>query len=380
MRHTFRHLEAMRVRNSLGASLAILVIASACESAPPPPTSTRRDAGPRSDAFVDVCVRVASEPTVEVRPNDVVDVIVVVDNSRSMNEEAAQVREGINTFADTLAASGLDHHVVVISAVGTSGTGVCVPPPLGEGAPGCGDGESGRLRVIAEEVGSHDGPEVAVHTFSQYADFLRPGSLRAFLWITDDEATLDADVVRSSFEALVPDGFGPTVHHAIVGFFGEDGPSAWSDPSRGACSSLARVGGTYLRLAQCLTTGNLAAEGCYPGTVARVCESDWTETFARIASRTETVAIDEPISCTLRPPEAPDGRVLDFSRLEVIYRSGDEETVLRRSSTGRGCLDWHFDDDDHPTSIVLCDEACRRIHRDLEAELEVAVACFDDPD
>lgn len=219
-----------------------------------------------------------------------------------------------------------------------------------------------------------------MRVFSRYADFLRPGSIRAFLWITDDESTIDADYVRSGFEALVPDGFGPTVHHAIVGFYGEAGPSAWGDTRLGACGSLARVGSTYLRLAQCLTTGGLEAEGCNPGTVSRVCDADWTDTFARIASRTETVAIAEPISCTLRPPEAPDGRVLDFTRLEVTYRSEEEETLLRRSTSGRGCLDWHFDDDDHPTAIVLCDDVCGRIRRDPEAELEVAVACFDDPD
>ena len=378
---SFRHGEVMRVPVSLRACLATCLVVSVagCESAPPPPTSVRIDGGPRPDAFVDVCVRVASEPTVVVRPNDVVDVIVVVDNSRSMTEEAAQVRQGINTFADTLAASGLDHHVVVISAVGAYETRVCVPSPLGEGAPRCGNGESGRLRVIDVEVSSHDAPEIAFRTFSEYADFLRPGSLRAFLWITDDDATLDADRVRASFEALVPDGFGPTVHHAIVGFFGHEGPAAWNDPSRDSCESLARVGNTYLRLSQCLTSGGLESDACYPGTIARVCEADWTETFARIASRTETVAVDEPISCTLRPPDAPEGRLLDFSRLEVTYRSGDEETVLRRSSTGRGCLDWHFDDDTHPTAIVLCDDVCRRIRRDLDAELEVAVACDDDP-
>lgn len=372
----------MRARRLTCAALIATVASSsvlvACESAPPPPTTTpRRDAGPRADAFVDICVRVASEPILEVVPNDVVDVIVVVDNSGSMVEEAAQVRAGINAFADTLAASGLDHHVVVISGVGNTGTRVCVPPPLGEGAPGCGDGESGRLRVIDRMVSSADAPAMAIRFFPFYEDFLRPGSLRVFLWISDDDADLDADSVRGWFESSTPDGFGPSVHHAIVGFYGTD-PRDWDDRTRGACPSLARVGETYLRLAGCLDNGNTELFACSPGAIARVCESDWTATFAEIARRTETVAVREPIACTLRPPEAPEGRVLDLSRLEVIYRSGGEETLLRRTS-GAGCLDWRWDDEDNPSEIVLCAATCDRIRRDVDAELELVVACFDDP-
>jgi hypothetical protein len=339
----------------------------------------RRDAGPRYDAYVEACVTVISRPVVEVVPNDVVDVIVIVDNSGSMAEEAAQVREGINTFAGVLGASGLDYRVVMISALGGWGTSVCVPPPLGTGIPDCRSGPEGRLLPIDTLVGSIDGPDVFFAVYPQMQEFLRPGSLRAFLWVTDDNAAMSADDFRIGLERLDLDNvFGATVHHAIVGYHGEDYAN-WANRGAGACSSLARVGFTYLSLAQCRDNGGNEIPGCTEGAIARVCDSEWSDTFAEIARRTESVAIREPVSCRLVPPEAPEGEVLDYSRLSVTYRSGEESSLLRHATSGRCVNGWQFDDDSSPTAIVLCPDVCRRVQSDRDAELEVAVACYADP-
>lgn len=353
---------------------------AACEEAPPPPPEpVRRDAGPRYDAYVEACVTVVSRPVVEVVPNDVVDVIVVVDNSGSMTEEAEQVRSGINTFTAVLGASGLDYRVVMVSSLGAGGTSVCVPPPLGTGSPGCLSGPDGRLLPINTTVGSIDAPDVFFAVYPQMQDFLRPGSLRAFLWISDDNAAMSADDFRIGLELLDLDGiFGPTVHHAIVGYHGE-AYADWANEAAGACSSLARVGFTYLSLAQCRDNGGNEIPDCSTGAVARVCDSDWSDTFAEIARRTESVAIREPVSCRLVPPEAPEGEVLDYSRLSVTYRSGEETTLLRHATSGRCVNGWQFDDESNPSAIVLCPDVCRRVQTDRHAELEVAVACYEDP-
>ncbi|MBX7191631.1 MAG: hypothetical protein K1X94_06220 [Sandaracinaceae bacterium] len=361
------------------AALGLLVATATlgCREVPAAPEPERRDAGPRRDAFVETCVSTVLAPVVETRPNDVVDVIMVIDNSGSMFEEATQVQIGLNAFARTLAESGLDYHLVLLSQ-SDGPTGVCVPPPLGTGAGRCEAGPEGRLLPIHVEVGSHDAPFVVLAQYPRYRDFLRPGSVRAFLWVTDDDANTTADMFRASLERLEPDGFGISVHHAIVGYFGDTGPGAWNDELRGRCDSLARVGLAYLQLSQCYTASGAGIPDCTTGTIARVCESDWTATFARIAERTSTVAIVEPVSCTLVPPSAPEGRVLDLSRMSVTYRSGAETRLLRHTPSG-ACSGWRFDDESNPTRIELCPAICREVSHDPDAQLEVDIACFDDP-
>jgi hypothetical protein len=374
------HARSVGPRFAIGVRCLLLVGGlAACEEAPPPPEPVRRDAGPRYDAYVEACVTVVSRPVVEVVPNDVVDVIVIVDNSGSMAEEAEEVRTGINTFTEVLGGSGLDYRVVLIGAIGAFGTSVCAPPPLGTGPPTCASGPEGRLLPINTTVGSIDAPDVFFAVYPQMQDFLRPGSLRAFLWVTDDNASMSADDFRVGLDYLDLDSiFGATVHHAIVGYHGE-AYADWNNPAAGACDSLARVGFTYLSLAQCRDNAGREIPDCSTGAVARVCDRDWSATFAEIARRTESVAIREPVSCTLVPPPAPEGEVLDYSRLSVTYRSGEETTLLRHATSGRCVSGWQFDDESSPTAIVLCPDVCRRVQSDRDAELEVAVACYEDP-
>ena len=71
--------------------------------------------------------------------------------------------------------------------------------------------------------------------------------------------------------------------------------------------------------------------------------------------------------------------MLDYSRLSVTYRSGEETTLLRHATSGRCVSGWQFDDESSPTAIVLCPDVCRRVQSDRDAELEVAVACYEDP-
>jgi hypothetical protein len=220
---------------------------------------------------------------------------------------------------------------------------------------------------------------VVLAAYPMYREFLRPGSLRAFLWVTDDDALMSADDFRVRLELLEPEtGFGPTVHHAIVGYHGET-YAEWANEAAGACDTLASVGLTYLRLATCRDAGGREIPDCSSGAIARVCETDWTDTFAQIASRTESVAVREPVSCRLTPPSAPEGEVLDYSRLTVTYRSGEETTLLRHAGAGRCTEGWQFDDESSPSAIILCPDVCRRVQADRHAELEVAVACYEDP-
>src|SRR5262245_27178640 len=78
--------------------------------------------GPTTDACIFVAV--PYEATQATAP---VDILWVIDNSGSMGEEEDRVQDNMNNFAMSIAASGVDYHVIVITDTGH----VNVPPPLG---------------------------------------------------------------------------------------------------------------------------------------------------------------------------------------------------------------------------------------------------------
>ncbi len=141
-------------------------------------TTDEADAG-TYDAFrpdMGPCREVEDESTLEPVP---VDIIITIDNSGSMTQEAAEVQANINNFAAILAASGLDYRVVLISEP-TGDTGVCVPAPLGSGAPACESGPEGRLRAIHRSVSSRNALSRMLEFYPDYVDFLRFEAAKVF--------------------------------------------------------------------------------------------------------------------------------------------------------------------------------------------------------
>ncbi|UJR84765.1 hypothetical protein [Sandaracinus amylolyticus] len=322
------------------------------------------DAGP--------CRAINAESTVEAIP---VDIIIVIDNSGSMDDEAAEVRRNINRFAEIIAASGLDYRVVLISRE-DGDTGVCVPEPLGSGEPDCASGPEGRLLAIHESVGSHDAPDLVLEHYPDYRDFLRVEAAKVFLWITDDEADeYTADEFRAALADLEPAGmFERTIHDAIVGFYG-DAPADWSDEDTGTCDTLANVGTTYLRLAACLTDDDAPIAGCTSGSRGRVCETDWTVIFEDIA---RGVVAGVPVVCEFEVPDPPEGLTLDLDAIGVTYRSGDAVRAELTRVDGAGACTasgWYFDDPVAPTTMSLCPDVCRTVQADPDARLDVALGC-----
>ncbi|MBX3270342.1 MAG: hypothetical protein KF729_08770 [Sandaracinaceae bacterium] len=338
----------------------------------------RPDTGPGRDADLEdrdagPCREVSGESTVEAVP---VDIIIAIDNSGSMSEEAAEVRRNINEFARIIGESGLDYRVVLISTP-TGSRGVCVDPPLGSGAPECRSGPDGRLLALHVGVASRNAPNLVLSNYPMYRDFLRFEAAKVFVWITDDESgTFTADSFRAALEALEPSGmFRRSIHNAIVGFYG-DTPATWSTTSAGACASLARVGAIYLRLANCLMDDGTPIADCTSGRQARVCETDWTPIFTDIA---RGVVEGVPVECDFAVPEPPMGQTIDFSMVGVTWRSGGTEVMPLGRVDGLGACTadgWYYDDPAAPTTIVLCPELCRAVQADPDARMDIALGCF----
>ena len=327
------------------------------------------DAGP--------CRNVTGESTIAPIP---VDIIIAIDNSGSMSEEAAEVRTNINNFASIIASSGLDYRVVLISNH-TGSTGVCVPAPLGTGSPACASGPEGRLLHIHRAVGSRNAPDLVLSQYPMYRSFLRMNSAKVFLWITDDEsATITADSLRSSLSALEPAGmFDIQIHNSIVGYHGET-PTTWATRAAGACGSLARVGASYMRLAQCLTNANAPIADCTAGRTGRVCDADWSTVFEEIA---RGVVSGVPVACEFDVPMPPAGQSIDLElvNVSVLTTGGVVDRTLTRVANEAACTPngWYVDDDVAPTRLFFCADACRAVQMVPEANVNIDIGCFTMP-
>ena len=144
----------------------------------------------------DGCDAIHVQARTELRP---VDIIWVVDTSGSMDDEQRLIQENMNSFVTTIAASGIDYHVVGIGGLGN------VPPPLGG---------SDRFRLVGVGVESEDGLIAAVQNFGRYQDFLRPNAITHTVHVTDDDShDYNWQTFKSQMEGQLGHSF---TAHAIV--------------------------------------------------------------------------------------------------------------------------------------------------------------------
>lgn len=303
------------------------------------------------------------------------DIIWVVDNSSSMDQEIENVKAGINAFAGFIEMSGIDYRVIMLSkrGVGASGTrySICVPPPLA-GDAACGNGP--RFFHSSIDILSTQPLEQILGTLGQttgygptdsrggepWRDWLRPEASKTFVVVTDDNARLSAtnfehfrgpppatewhNPATTSPSLFLPPGilepewgglFDGYKMSAIYGYM-----CATGDP-----------GPTYTELVT--ATGGVRADIC-------AAPSTWGPFFEAIA--TEVVRTTR-ISCDLAVPPPPDGLMFSPGRVNVEVRTASGATPLRKTVGGlAGCAavpeGWYYDDDAAPTRVILCPAAC----------------------
>ena len=267
---------------------------------------------------------VVGSPVIDQRP---VDIIFVVDDSGSMDDDNDAVRNSINAFSSSIQAAGIDHHVVL---VGTTN----VQAPLGGSA---------RFRHVDTNVDSNDPLIKLVETYGSYAGFLRENSVKHFVAITDDESDMSAGQFQNTVASWP--GFAGYTFHSIVAY--------GNDPDQG-CSTGAAYGHEYMNLSA--TTGGLTSP---------ICNANYSSVFSAVVAAVVTVSLP----CTL-PLAAPAGQTADPTRVTVSY-AGTSLPALG-SCTGPG---WRFDPG--TSSIVACPETCAVLAADDGNGLVVAsVGCF----
>jgi hypothetical protein len=346
-----------------------------------------------------------------------VDIIVLLDNSGSMEDEAAAVEANINlNFASVLENSGVDYRVILISRhrrelraeSGESSTSICVQTPL-SGLENCDNAEapvfSERFFQYSTKVESHDSFDIALDTYDAsvanddreekfdqaplgWSDWLRPDAKKVFLEVTDDDELLtdegDDDIEDNEeisatefvtrLTTLAPQHFGSDplhpnfVFHSIVGLAEKDPATAAYLPHEavqtGLCGENEDVtssGETYQELSR--LTGGLR----FP-----LCQFDaYDVVFQRIA---EDVVLTRGIACDFPIPEPPRGLELDLNNVAISYLgSGGIAAQFGQAPTVGDCQADAFYVDGN--RLNLCPTTCSRVNSDPLAAVTVLFTC-----
>jgi len=288
----------------------------------------RDTGGSGQDAEFEECDGISAEASNGMAP---VDIILVVDSSSSMGNDARAVQENMDDFADFIAGAGIDFHLIMIS-----GRDFVTPSGLFTTDPE-------RFLFIDRDVGSELVFSRALDQFPSYEDFLRPMALTHIVGVTDDDDVQSASSFISQMNELLGQSF---TFHAIAARAG-----AFGIPCTRGYIPAASVGDEYFAAA--------AATG---GLDFSICTNDWSGLFHTLA---ETVAVTEELPCAFELPEPPPGMVFDPMQVNVEHTpEGGVPTVLPFAGEAGACGStnaWYYDSFDSPSQIILCPTACTTV-------------------
>ena len=323
-----------------------------------------------------------------------VDVIFVVDNSQSMQDEIESIERNINkNFASIIEASGVDYRVLVISRHGKSAfKNICVGAPLS--GTSCdpvpvNPANAERFFHYSERVSSHNSLDLILSTYRApdmaglapqgWSAWLREGATKAFIEITDDEPdVLTATEFDEQLLGLTPPRFGTPgsrqyVFHSIIGVRARDvAAEAWrpGDPIQtevcGAEGMVVASGAEYQKLS--ILTGGLR----FP-----VCEFDAYDTVFRAVAG--DVINQSRIRCAFGFPSVEDPQQVDPDSvaLELRATAAAEPRLLNRVTNEAACGPDSFYIRDNG-QVVLCPLLCEEVEGLAEGRLTFASDCLEE--
>lgn len=299
-----------------------------------------------------------------------VDIIVVIDTSGSMDEETNQVKQNINNFANSIGNSGLDYNVIMIAAKPKQLApipgfptipGICVPQPLA--GPNCAD--SPKFHHLDHEVASTDSLQIILDKFPNYKGWLRNDAYKVFIEVTDDNSTLAHDTFDTQLLAKDNALWGTSanrkyIFNSICGF--KRNTAVLSSEK---CGSAVNIGDQYQHLSMMTN-----------GTVDSVCETSYASVFDNIAKGLVT-----RLGCEFAFPTADNGKQTDPSTVAIKYTPGDgsAQRPLTQVTDSSKCAaqpdGWYYDDNAKPSKIIFCPNTCTGPGADTAGKLDVAVGC-----
>jgi len=330
-----------------------------------------------------------------------VDIITVIDNSGSMQDEIDAVETNINVnFANILEAAGIDYRLILLSQHETQGRdlAICVTAPLSANVacPPAPDQPAftDHFFQYSVHIDSVDSLELLVETFDSgemeefgrapggWGAWLRPQATKVFLEITDDNSLImTKDEFLAGLSAKT-DVFGTPQaprfrFHSIVGLSEKPTPTeAWapSEPLQiDLCTSDVNGNGTVENAGQVYQELSLLTNGLrFP-----ICQfAAFDAVFNAIGN---DVAQHATLSCTFPIPAPPAGRELDLAKVAVSYSAnvGEEATLFGQVKGKDACVADAFYVDPPTSQIILCPETCAAAQTGASPKIEVVFACED---
>lgn len=332
-----------------------------------------------------------------------IDIIVVLDNSGSMEDELEAVESNINVnFGNILTESDIDYRLILLSRhriedredSESASTSICVSTPL-SGLATCPAEQpvfSERFFQYSTKVESTDSFDVFLDTYEMPVDesereekydqaplgwsaWLRPNVKKVILEMTDDNEDMPVDTFVSQLTSMAPEHFGtadaPTfTFHSIIGVAEKPTPTDPYLPEEPLVSGICTGGGNvvenpgpvYQELS--MRTGGLRFPLCQ--------FSGFDAVFRRIA---EDVVVKADIACDFAIPSPPEGTMLDLTKVAVNHVLGDGSGEVRfgQAATIDACEPNAFYIADN--RIWLCPDACTAIQNDAFSSVDVLFTC-----
>jgi hypothetical protein len=346
---------------------------------------------------VESCATQKAESTIVRQP---VDIILVIDNSGSMQDECNAVEVSINqNFASVLQASGVDYRVILISRHEKGGTrqqSLCILSPLSstDVCPPVPDVPAFSERFFQystyDGIQSLDSLRLVIDMYDAtvpdefglapegWSAWLRPDAKKVFLEITDDDSTeMSADEFENSLFALSAEHFGSAANrkytfHSIIGIGEKPVPTEpWlpeEDIQNSMCTgnsnTVEKPGVVYQDLSK--RSGGLRFPLCQ--------FLAYDVVFETIANN---VVSHSGISCDFAIPPPPAGRDLDLSKVAVSYDPGDGSGVrtFGQAMNAAECQADAFYIDSATQQILLCPTACEAVQAGLMPVIDVLFTC-----
>ena len=334
-----------------------------------------------TDSFTD-CVALTEEAQGGLGPADV---IFVIDNSPSLEDEIEQIRVKMNEFSQTIWSNNINLRVVLVSCLpgdcpspgggGGDSWGICIDPPLGS-EEGCepidtdgnvtDDSNPPSYTHIDIRVPSVKVLEWFLEYYSHFEDVLRPDITKHIVIMSDDTDETTAEAFNNAVLELGPlmEGY---IFHGIFAYYSKE-DACEMDPVHPCCEFAAPggEGGPYKDLVD--MTGGVSGD---------LCSQDFTEVFEQL---TGSVIDNVTLSCEWEIPDPPDGMTLDPGLVNVVYDDGQgESTLIGMVTNPDQCEDvehgWYYDNAFNPTMIYVCPQTCDWIQGANNSSILIEFGC-----
>lgn len=272
-----------------------------------------------------------------------IDIVVWIDTSGSMSQEAKWTNENMNKFTQYLENKKIDYRLVLYG----TGLGLCIGPPLGDGA--CNSAQPQKFLTLKFGVASTNGLTLmqTQANFDKFKLFLRPDATHNMLGITDDNSSTPAATFKANYEKLLSNaGLNPKfIYHAICAYINEQNPN-----QAGICNTGASYSSQHIALAQ--STG---------GTLFQVCKTDWTAIFDGLSKAIAATA--KPV-CTYNLPVAANKKYNPVN-VKVSHLENGVVVPLKKIPGSNGCSSapdgWFYDNAVDPKTVTLCEDTCKKL-------------------